>query len=205
MKVKKGAVSLQDASMQKEAKLQKIQAARIKKHKANSAKECACIAVFVSLLIALQLALAAVPGVEVVTVLFVAYAFVFGMKRGMVAATAFSFLRQIIFGFFPTVFILYLLYYNGLTAFFGYLRGRGRLGKSKLGFVVLFACIGTLCFSILDNILTPLWYGYTLKQTQIYFMASLTVVIPQLITTAFSVSLLFYPLEKVFGAVRKGL
>ena len=60
-----------------------------KKGVTHSAKECAYIAVFVALVIAAQLAFSAVPGVEVVTVLFVAYAFTFGVARGMIAATAF--------------------------------------------------------------------------------------------------------------------
>ena len=58
---------------------------------ASSAKELAYSAVFVALLIGGQLAFSVLPGVEIVTVLYVAYAYVFGIRRGMVAATAFSF------------------------------------------------------------------------------------------------------------------
>ena len=81
----------------------------------RSAKECAYLAVFVALLIGGQLALSAVPGVEIVTVLLVAYAFVFGACRGMMVATAFSLLRQMVFPFSPTVLVLYLIYYNFLS------------------------------------------------------------------------------------------
>ena len=63
----------------------------------RSAKECAYLAVFVALLIGSQLPFAALPGVEIVTLLFVTYAFVFGICRGMLAATAFSLLRQFVF------------------------------------------------------------------------------------------------------------
>ena len=56
----------------------------------RAAKECAYLAVFVALLIAAQFVFSFLPGVEIVTVLFVGYAFVFGVKRGMLAATAFS-------------------------------------------------------------------------------------------------------------------
>ena len=76
------------------------------KNKVSTAKECALISVFVSLVIAAQIALSAIPGVEIVTVLFVVYSFSCGVKRGMLSATAFSILRQIVFGFFPTVLIL---------------------------------------------------------------------------------------------------
>ena len=83
-----------------------------KKKMVRSAKECTLVAVFVALLIAAQLVLSAVPSVEVVTVLFAAFAFSFGTCRALTAATAFSLLRQLVFGFFPTVLILYLIYYN---------------------------------------------------------------------------------------------
>jgi len=72
-----------------------------KQKKIHVGKECAYLAVFVALVIAAQFCLSAVAGVEVVTVLFASYAFTFGKGRGMLAATAFSFLRMLVFGFFP--------------------------------------------------------------------------------------------------------
>ena len=73
------------------------------KKRQNLGKDCAYIAVFVALTIAAQLCLSFLPGVEVVTVLFITFSFVFGCRRGVAAATVFSLLRQLIFGFFPTV------------------------------------------------------------------------------------------------------
>ena len=58
----------------------------------NSAKECAYIGVFIAAVIAVQAALSVAVGIELVTVLFAAYAYVFGARRGMIAATAFSLL-----------------------------------------------------------------------------------------------------------------
>ena len=55
----------------------------------NTAKELAQLAVFVALVIAAQFALSFIPGVEIVTLLFVVYAFTFGIYRGTLAATAF--------------------------------------------------------------------------------------------------------------------
>ena len=78
---------------------------------AHSAKECAYLAVFVAVTIALQALLAVVPGLELVTVMFVAYSFTMGAKRGVVAAVAFSLLRQFLFGIYPKVLVLYLLYF----------------------------------------------------------------------------------------------
>lgn len=171
----------------------------------RGAKECAYLAVFVALVIAVQLCLAVVPGVELVTLLFIAYAFVFGIRRGMIAATAFSFVRQLLFGVSPTVLILYLVYYNALTASFG---GIGRGVKEPLRalwWIVLTACACTVCFSMLDNIITPLWYGYTKRATRAYFIASLSFMLPQLVCTAVSVGILFLPLQRALKLIKKGL
>ena len=88
---------------------------------AYTAKECAYIAVFVALVISAQLVLSAIPGIEVVTVLFIAYAFTFGVVKGMFSATVFSLVRQLLFGVDLKVLVLYLIYYNFLTALFGIL------------------------------------------------------------------------------------
>ena len=171
----------------------------------RSGKECAYLAIFVALLIAAQLALSALPGVEVVTVLFVAYSFVFGVRRGMIAATAFSLLRQLIFGFSPTVLILYVVYYNGLTALFGLLGKGVKKPLFALWWLVLVACICTACFTMMDNILTPLWYGFSKRAAKAYIMGSLPFMIPQIICTALSVAFVFLPLQKVFALVSKNL
>ena len=173
-----------------------------KKWALRSAKESAYVAVFVALLIAVQLALSALPGVELVTVLFVSFAFVFGKGRGMVAATAFSILRQLVFGFHPQVLILYLVYYNLLTLLFGTIGQRMQEPKKKLFLIVLFACVSTVCFTLLDNIITPLWLGYTKRVAKLYFKASLTFMLPQLICTAITVSVLFLPLYGVFRRLK---
>ena len=176
-----------------------------KKAAARSAKECAYLAVFVALVIAAQVALSLVPGVEVVTVLFVSYAFSFGWKRGMVAATAFSLLRQVVFGVYPTVLALYLLYYNALTFVFGLLGRKTQATGKTLWKIVLLACFSTVCFTMIDNVLTPLWYGYSARATKLYFYASLPFMIPQVICTAITTLALFLPLKKVFSMVKKSL
>ena len=140
-----------------------------KNNRGHTAKECALLAVFVAVVIASQLALSAVPGVEIVTVLFVAYSFSVGAKRGMLASTAFSLLRQVIFGFFPVVLVLYLVYYNLLALGFGALGRRIKSPVKSLPWIVALACMGTILFSVTDNILTPLWYGYTERAIRAYF------------------------------------
>ena len=168
-----------------------------------TARYCAITALFVAITIAAQLALSAVPGVELVTVLFVSFCFASGVKQGMLAATAFSLLRQIIFGVFLNVLVLYLVYYNLLALCFGLL---GKAIKNPLKFlpvIVITACLLTAVFTLIDNILTPLWYGYGERATRAYFMASLPFMALQVVCAAVSVSILFLPLLRVFKSVFK--
>lgn len=184
---------------------EKRQNPRLKKYALKSAKECAFIAVFVALLIAGQFVLSAVPGVEVVTVLFCSYAFAFGVRRGMAAATAFSFIRQLLFGFFPNVLILYLLYYNLLAATFG---GLGKKIKRPLRFLAVIVAVASVCavaFTALDNVITPLWYGYSARAARAYAFASLPFMGVQALNAAISVGVLFLPLFRAFSAAKRTL
>lgn len=169
----------------------------------NTAKELAQLAVFVALVIAAQFALSFIPGVEIVTLLFVSYAFAFGIRRGMLAATAFSLLRQLLFGFFPNVLVLYLLYYNALAALFGFLGKRVEKPLKNLWWIILLACLCTACFTMLDNIITPLWFRYTKKAARAHFIASLPVMFPQIVCTAVTVGGLFFPLYKAFCLIKR--
>lgn len=178
---------------------------RVKKVAVRSAKECAYLAVFVALVIAGQIVFSFVPGVEIVTVSFVAYSFVMGVGRGTVAATAFSLLRGLVFGFFPTVLILYLVYFNLLALCFGFLGLKWRASVKTLPWLVLIACVCSVGFTMIDNVLTPLWYGYSAKATRAYVLASLPFMISQVICTAVSIAFLLIPLTKAFSLIKKQL
>ena len=177
---------------------------RVKKG-ARSARECAYLAAFVALLIAAQLALSFVPGVEIVTVLFVAYSLVMGVRRSMLAATAFSILRGFVFGFFPTVLLLYLIYFNLLALCFGLIGRKWKVGIKTLPFLIAVACFCTVCFTMLDNLLTPLWYAYSAQAANAYFLASLPFLLPQVVCVAVSVAFLLLPLNKAFLLIKKQL
>ena len=166
----------------------------------RSAKDCAYIAVFIALLIASQLALSAIKGVELVTVLSVSFAYCFGWKRGMLGATGFSLLRQLVFGFFPNVLILYLVYYNLLALVFGLLGKR----EKKLWLVCVISCVCTVCFFLLDCAITPLWYAYPLEGFKVYFYSAIPVTITHTTCAGVSVALLFPPLKRGFTFVEKG-
>lgn len=176
-----------------------------KQKKIHVGKECAYLAVFVALVIAAQLCLSAVAGVEVVTVLFAAYAFTFGAGRGMLAATAFSLLRMLVFGFFPQILVLYLLYYNAFTLLFGALGERLEEPLKRLWLLILFACIATLIFSGLDLIINALWYAYSWAAIKVYALASLPVAATQVVCAGVSVGVLFMPLHKTFSLAKKWL
>ncbi len=174
-----------------------------KKGQKITARDCACIAAFVALVIAAQLALSLVPGVELVTVLFVSFSFSFGAKRGVIAALAFSLLRQFVFGVFPTVLILYVIYFPMLAFIFGTLGKRVKMNGKNLIWLTGVASICTASFSLIDCIITPLWYGYTKAAMRAYFFACFPFMIPQVICTAVTVALLFPPLVKVLSWAKK--
>ena len=168
-------------------------------------KECAFIAMFVALLIAVQLALSFVPGVELVTVLFVSYAFAMGKARGMLLATAFSLLRQIVFGVNVTVLILYLVYFNLLTFIFGFLGNKIKKPIKWLPIIIVVACFCTVLFSLIDCVITPLWYSYPKVAARAYFFACIPFMVPQVICTSVSVFALFIPITKACEVMKKSL
>ena len=173
----------------------------------RSTKECAFLAVFVALLIAVQFALSAIAGIELVSVLFISYVFAMGITRGLFVAVAFSLLRTLLFGFFPSVVILYRVYYVVVAVALGLL-GKCLKKKNtaiKTVSVTLTSCMATAGFTLLDDIITPWFYGYTVEATKAYFLASLPVIIPHVICVAISVGVLFIPLYTAFQWLLKRL
>lgn len=231
-----------------------------------SAREIAAAAVMCALLLTVQYVLSFVPGVELVTALFLAFCVFFGRRCGVLTATAFSLLRCFLFGFYPNVIVLYLIYFNVFALFFGWLGERRRpvavlvcpillfilaagalalalcdLPVSKLyvgrvkgaawamfavmcalgvlyGALLLarkgertreaaalaaLAAFFTVCFTLLDDVLTPLFYGYTWDAALAYFFTGFLAMLPQTVCAAVSVALLFPVLARILGGVRK--
>lgn len=170
----------------------------------RAAKEIALNGVFTALLIGGQIVLSGISGVEIVTVLLLSFSYYFGIRRGLFVANAFSLLRCLIFGFFPNVIILYLVYHNLFVLTFGLL---GIRFKKELNLVihiilVIAACIMTIIFTGLDDIITPLYYRFSIDAMKAYALASLTAVIPQVICTIVTVSFLLPILNRVFGNIK---
>lgn len=247
----------------------------------SPAKDIAAVAVMTALLIGGQLVLSPVAGVEVVTVLLAAFSFAYGIRAGMLAATAFALLRCFVFGFSPSVIVLYLIYYPLFALIFGLL---GRVGQqtylkfplwaalllnaliiavcaacavcaatniikiSRLAaamvktllwvifalccaLIAVFDCafvlqrraklkggnmlmiavaaavaaVCTICFTLLDDVITPLFMGWGLFSvtSATYFYASFLAMAPQTVCAIVTVSTLFLPLITIFKRASK--
>ena len=164
----------------------------------------AVVAVFTALLLAAQYALWFVKGVEVVTVLLLVFSYRFGVRCGVLSAVAFSLLRCLLFGFFPNVVLLYLLYYPLFAACFGVfgnaLHRRTGVGVQML--LTVLAVLFTALFTLLDDAVTPLLYGYTREAALAYFLASLPTMAVQTVCAAVTVLLLFRPLLFILKRVK---
>ena len=164
-----------------------------------TAKEICIMSLMTALLLGGQYVLAWISGVEVVTVLLVSFSYVSGAKRGCTVATAFSLLRCFLFGFFPHVLLLYAVYFNALALFWGIL---GRKLK-RLPDIVLAAAVCTVCFTLLDDLIWPMFAGWNIAWA--YFLASFTAMLPHTLCTAVTVTVFFRPLTKIFNSVAKNI
>ena len=157
----------------------------------------------VALLIAGQLVLSSISGVEIVTVLMLCFCFSYGVRHGVAVATTFSLLRCFLFGFQINVIVLYLIYYNLFAIFFGWLGRRfaGEMSLFRTVIVVVCAVVFTVCFTLLDDIITPLIYAFHPNAARVYFFGSLYAVIPQSICAAVTVTVCFRPLTKIIKKI----
>lgn len=169
----------------------------------QSTKFIVRVAMSVALLIAIQMALSALTGVELVTVILLCLSFCYGIRTGLAIATIFSLLRCFYFGFDVKIIALYLIYYNFFALFFGWLGARfdGKVTLLRLGVIVTSAVVFTILFTMLDNTLTVVMFGLQGNGIKVYFLQSLTAMIPQTICAAVSVSLLFHPLTRVIRKI----
>ena len=161
------------------------------------------VAMSAALLIAAQMALSMISGVEIVTVILLCLSFCYGIQTGLAIATTFSLLRCFFFGFQINVIVLYLVYYNLFALFFGWLGKRfaGELTLLRMGVTVAAAVVFTVLFTMLDNVITPLIFGFHGNAAKVYFLQSLTAMIPQSVCTAVTVGVLFAPLTKVIRKI----
>lgn len=169
----------------------------------NKTKFVVRVAMCVALLIAGQLALSSVTGIEIVTVMLLCFCYCYGIRHGIATATTFSLLRCFVFGFQVNVIALYLIYYNLFAIFFGWLGARftGKNALLKTVIIVVSAVVFTVLFTLLDDVITPIIHGFSENAAKVYFYQSLTAMIPQTVCTAVTVTLLFHPLTRVIKKV----
>ena len=169
----------------------------------NKTKFIVRVAMSVALLIGGQMALSGVAGIEIVTVVLLCLSYSCGIQTGVAIATTFSLLRCFFFGFQVNVIVLYLIYYNLFALFFGWLGKRfaGNVTLFRRGVIVVSAVAFTVLFTLLDDVITPLIFGFHAKAAMVYFVQSLSAMIPQVICTAVTVSVLFTPLTKVIRKI----
>ena len=173
----------------------------------KTAKDLVLIALFTALLLGGQLALSAVVGVEIVTVTVAGFCYCFGVRRGMMLVNVFTLLRCFIFGFFPTALILYFVHYNLFAAVIGAIGSRfhGVYSVKKHAFVTLTVCVLTACFSLLDDIITPLFFGFTAKAAKAYFVASIVPLCMQVLCAAVTMIFVFPALVKCCNIYKKSM
>ena len=172
----------------------------------SKTKDIALISMYSALLVAVQYALGFVAGVELVTVMLLSFSYYYGYRRGIIVAICFCLLRCLIWGFYPTVFILYIIYYPVFALSFGLLGNKFNNLEIKdiykLIIVVIISVLFTCFFTLLDDVITPLFYGFNLDSTKAYFISSLPTMLTQVICTLISVSVLFPVLVKLFKHIR---
>jgi hypothetical protein len=247
--------------------------------KLTPSKKIAYSAVMCALLIAGQFALSFVSGVEIVTLLLLSFAFCFGIQAGVLTAVAFSLLRCFIWGFYPSVVLLYLIYYPLFAVIFALLgkvsdsvyktaplwlfavvniillavaatcvslavldvinisrlykrtiivllwviaslcavlditfnvifvltkSGKIPSGNAlKVFFVTAIAAVCTICFTLLDDVISPLIIGMDFDGALVYFYTSFMAMLPQTICTIVTVSLLFLPLTATLQKLKR--
>ena len=170
----------------------------------KSAKLIILPGVYTALLICTQLVLSSVSGIELVTILLLCFCYRYGVKQGLLVANAFSLLRCLVFGFNVNVVVLYLIYYNIFSITFGLLGKVFKGGYSiKIhAWIVVFSVLLTFGFTMLDNVVTPLTFGFTWKATKAYFFASFYTLVPHLVCAFLTTLLLFAPLIKVMKPLK---
>lgn len=63
--------------------------------------------------------------------------------------------------------------------------------------LILFSMLMTIIFTLMDNIITPLFYGFSSEATKAYLVASIFAMIPQVICVLFTTTILFRPLYSI--------
>lgn len=157
-----------------------------------SALQIAYIAVCAATVTAGKLALAAIPNVEIVSLLLAAYGYVFG-GAGVLAAFVFCGVEVLIWGAGSWV-ALYFIYWPALTLLFAV---AGRLKIRRRLVLTAAACVMTVLFGVLSSLIdTGLFTGFHENFWQrfaIIYVRGASFYITQTVCNAITFILLFIP------------
>ena len=157
-----------------------------------SALQIAYVAVCAATVTAGKMALAAIPNVEVVSLLLAAYGYCFGLL-GVLASFVFCAVEMLIWGVGSWV-ILYFIYWPLITAAFALF---GKAGVKNRILIPLFACAATTFFGVLSSLIdTGLFTGFHemfWQRFAIIYVRGASFYITQIVCNAVTFTLLFFP------------
>lgn len=155
-------------------------------------KDIALIGVLSATITAGKLVLSFIPNVEIVTLLFMIYATVFGIKRTLLVSIIFTTTEIFIYGF-ATWLLVYYFIWPVLVVLSGIL---GKKIKNEYGFATLAGIYG-LAFGLFFAVGESLFYGWAYGVT--YWVRGLPFDIVHGFSNFILVLILFKPLRKIIG------
>jgi predicted PurR-regulated permease PerM len=75
--------------------------------------------------------------------------------------------------------------------------------QAQLILLTAVAALCTICFTLIDDVISPLFVGMDLTAALSYFYTSLVAMLPQTICTIVTVSTLFYPITSVLFKIKR--
>ena len=102
--------------------------------------------------------------------------------------------------------MLYSVYYTGFALFFGFLghKFNREISVWSVVLAVVFGTAFTAIFTLLDDVITPFFFGFGREATVAYFYSSLPFMLTQCICAVISSAVLFIPICKTLSfAVNK--
>lgn len=127
-----------------------------------------------------------VPSLLLCIAILCVYFAINGIPISIIYQAKVTIMLWILFGICIFIFISY---------FVASIVSRSNLAK-EISITVSTAVCCTVMFTLLDDIITPLFYGYSIDVAIGYFYTSFLALLPQTISVSLSVAILFYPLKK---------
>jgi glucan phosphoethanolaminetransferase (alkaline phosphatase superfamily) len=148
-----------------------------------------------------KLALSFIPNVEIVTILTVLYAVVFGWKTAVPSVLIFCFVEIFLYGFSYWVFT-YFIYWDAL-AFFAFLLSKR---TKNAAFFTLYAVVMTVFFGVLSSLVDTFFSSSPdpFRFFMIRYLNGLVFYAVQIICNAVLFPIAFEKLRKVLEKLRDG-